>query len=476
VKVTRVAYSKAINAGKWALLVEQARRLGQVRSLVWQRYGSVNGADVSDRQVRDRWMADGTAGRFGVLANAWKETVRDAAGDITANRAAAKVPVRRAIARRTRDQAERKRLYTALKADRWQTDPFLSRLMRKHWRRGKNRTHNQIIIRADNVRTFTLAEGDDVWLNVPGLLPRTSVSVPLNTTTPPTGTLRLILRDDRVEVHYQIDARSMPSAARPCGDREIGVDKGYTEVLTDSDGVHHGPELGRLLTRESDRRKTKNARRAKLRSVAEKATARGEHAKAARIARHNLGTVKKTRQANRWRQHITTITYQAVNAVAGKASLIAAEDLTKAFTSRSRGKNMNRRLAAWTKGVTARALSSVSERRGSALVMVNAAYTSQVDPVTGALGVRRGDRLYCFGGVAWCADHAAAINVLHRVADPDIGLYTPHSEVRRIVRERADRHRISTADPGLQPGTIGGERNVQTTAQQRAMTRKQDDR
>jgi transposase len=298
----------------------------------------------------------------------------------------------------------------------------------------------------------------------------------LNTTTPPTGTLRLILRDDRVEVHYQIDARSMPSAARPCGDREIGVDKGYTEVLTDSDGVHHGPELGRLLTRESDRRKTKNARRAKLRSVAEKATARGEHAKAARIARHNLGTVKKTRQANRWRQHITTITYQAVNAVAGKASLIAAEDLTKAFTSRSRGKNMNRRLAAWTKGVTARALSSVSERRGSALVMVNAAYTSQVDPVTGALGVRRGDRLYCFGGVAWCADHAAAINVLHRVADPDIGLYTPHSEVRRIVRERADRHRISTADPGLQPGTIGGERNVQTTAQQRAMTRKQDDR
>jgi hypothetical protein len=418
-------------------------------------------------------MTDGTAEGFGVLANTWKETVRDAIGDITASRVAAKVPVRKAIARRTRDQVERKRLYILLKADRWATDPFLSRQMRHHWRRGRNRTHNQIIIRSDKVRTFTLAEGGDVWLNVLGLVPRASVSVPLNTTVAPTGTLRLILRDSRVEVHYQIDARSLPSAARPCGDREIGADKGYTEVLVDSDGVHHGPALGRLLSRESDRLKMKNARRAKIRSVAAKAAARGDHAAAQRTERYNLGTAKKTRHAARWRQHVRMVTFRAVNAVVDKACLIAAEDLTKAFTSRSWGKNTNRRLAAWTKGVTAEALASVSERRGSALVMVNAAYTSQVDPRTGALGVRRGDLLHCPGGVVWCADHAAAINALHRVADPDIGLHSPHTEVRRIVRERADRHRISTADPGLQPGTTGGERTVQINAHQRATTRKQ---
>ena len=458
-KVTRIAYSKGLNAGKFARLTEQARRLGRVRSLVWQRYGSINGAGVSDRQVRNQWMTDGTAAGFGVLANAWKETVRDAVADITANRAAAKVPVRGAIARHTTDQTEQKRLYTALKADQWTSDPLLSRLMRQHWRRGKNRAHNQIIIRADKVSTFTLSKSGEVWLNVPGLAPRTSVSVPLNTTVAPTGTVRLILRGNRVEVHYQIDDSTLPSSARPCGVREIGVDKGYTEVLTDSDGVHHGPELGRLLTHESDRLKSKNARRAKLRAVAQKATERGDHAKAARIARRNLGTVKKTRRANRWKQHVRTVTYQAVNAVVDKASLIAAEDLTRVFTSRPRGKNMNRRLAAWTKGVTAQALTSVSERRSSVLVVVNAAYTSQVDPTTGALGVRRGDRLHCPGGVVWCADHAAAINVLHRVGDPDITLHTPYQRVKQIVRERADRHRISTADPGLQPGTTGGERN-----------------
>ncbi len=404
-KVTRVAYAKALNAGKWALLTEQARRLGRVRSMVWQRFGSVSGAGVSDRQVRDQWMADGTADRFGVLANAWKETVRDAVGDVAACRAAAKVPVRRAIARHTRDQAERKRLYTALKADKWASEPFLARQMRQHWRRGNNRSHNQIIIRADNVRTFTLTEGGEVWLNVPGVQPRTSVAVPLNTTVAPTGTVRLILRAGQVEVHYQIDARSLPSAARPCGDRKIGVDKGYTEVLVDSDGVHHGPALGRLLIRESDRLKVKNARRAKLRSVAVKATALGDHAKAARITRCNLGTIKKARQAAQWKQHVRTVTYQATNAVVDKAALIAAEDLTRSFTSRCRGKNMNRRLAVWTKGVTAEALAGVSERRGSVLVMVNAAYTSQVDPASGALGVRRGDRCAIQHSTAlagWC--------------------------------------------------------------------------
>ncbi|MQA63436.1 MAG: hypothetical protein GEU86_18550, partial [Actinophytocola sp.] len=207
-KVTRVAYSDGLNSGKWAQLTEQARRLGQVRSQVWQRYGSVSGAALSDRQIRDEWMTDGSAAQFGVLANAWKETVRDAVADISANRAAAKVEVRKTVNRRTSDKAERKRLFTLLKADTWAEDPFLSRQMRKHRKRGRNRTHNQIVVRSDQYRAFTLTENGDVWLAVPGLQRRQLVRIPLNTTVAPSGTLRLILRNNRVEVHYQIDARA----------------------------------------------------------------------------------------------------------------------------------------------------------------------------------------------------------------------------------------------------------------------------
>jgi hypothetical protein len=52
VKVTRIAYAHRLDAGKYAALSEQARRLGVVRSEVWQRYASVAGAGLTDRQVR----------------------------------------------------------------------------------------------------------------------------------------------------------------------------------------------------------------------------------------------------------------------------------------------------------------------------------------------------------------------------------------------------------------------------------------
>jgi IS605 OrfB family transposase len=463
-QVTRIAWSMDLNPGKYAQLAKQARLLGRVRSEVWQRYGSVGGAQVSDRVVRDQWMADGTGAWFGTLANPWKETVRDAMADIRANREAAKGKAREAIRRHTADDHERRRLYRLLKADRWADDPYLSRVMRKYWRRGHNHTANQIVVRSDQYTTWTLAEGGNVWLAVPGLERRSRVAIPLNTTVLPTGTLRLILRGGRVEIHYQVDASILKSAQRPCGIRQIGVDKGYTEVVTDSDGEHHGSELGQLLSIQSDLRKRKGQARAKLRAVRDRALDAGDLGKAERIVRNNLGTIKRERQAARWRERVRAVTYQAVNQVADKAVTIVAEDLTKPFTGRKRlGRNTNRRLAAWTKGLTAQALHDVSERRGSALVLVNAAYTSQADPHTGLLAVRRGDRLHCSGGVVMQADHAAAINILHRVSDPDITLHTPYTRVRQILQERADRHRARLPAQDSSPVVLqpGGERTIQ---------------
>lgn len=437
-KVTRIAYSHHLNRGKYAALAEQARRLGRVRSEVWQRYGSVAGAGLRDRQVRDRWLSDGAHHAFEVLANAWKETVRDAIADIAACREAAKVPVKRAV--HATDSDDRKRMFTALKAGAWADNPFLARRMRKHWKRGHNRTHHQIVVRADQHHTRADDNGR-LWLAVPGLVQRQMVRIPLNTTIAPVGTLRLILRNNRVEVHYQIDAAEMATSQRPCGGATVGVDKGYTEALTDSDGAHHGANLGRLLTVESDRLKERNRRRAKLRSIANTPT---DRAKADRVRRHNLGTIKRDRQAAKHRAQVRTEVFAAVHRVVDKAAVVVAEDLTKSFAGRKPlGKNTNRRLAGWTKGVTAEALRNVSERRGSTLVHVNAAYTSQACHQCGAFGHRAGDRLHCTRcGVVWHADVNAAINVLQRHGDTDITLHTPYRAVKQILQERADRHRI----------------------------------
>jgi hypothetical protein len=140
------------------------------------------------------------------------------------------VKVRRAVFRRTAGPAGRKRLCAALKADEWAADPYLSRLMRKHWRRGRSKAANQIVVRADNYRTFTLAEGGNAWLAVPGLERRQLVKIPLDTTVAPSGTLRLILRGGRVEVHCQVDGSSLkssrPAARRPEHRRRQGLHGG----------------------------------------------------------------------------------------------------------------------------------------------------------------------------------------------------------------------------------------------------------
>jgi hypothetical protein len=61
------------------------------------------------------------------------------------------------------------------------------------------------------------------------------------------------------------------------------------------------------------------------------------------------------------------------------------------------------------------------------------------------------------------ADHAAAINILHRASDPDITLHTPYTRVRQILQERADRQRtrLPVQDSSPPVPSASGERNIQ---------------
>ncbi len=79
---TQIAFSDNINKGKLAALFEQAARLGVIRSEIWQRFGSVKGVGLGDRTIRDNWLKESR--QFNVPANASKQTLSDAIGDIKA--------------------------------------------------------------------------------------------------------------------------------------------------------------------------------------------------------------------------------------------------------------------------------------------------------------------------------------------------------------------------------------------------------
>jgi IS605 OrfB family transposase len=428
-KVTRIAYSKNLNQSKYDHLLELAGRLGKLRAEVWQRFGSMGGVGIDHRQIRDQWLAAGR--EFSVPARLWKETLRDTLADIGAYREAAKVKVRQAIWKRRQDEAERKRLYRLLKYDRWVQESYLRRMMRKYYQHGQTQVDNQIVLDTGCYTAFE--RNGQGWLKVMSLEPGKRICIPLNTSHLPTGTLRLILRDERVEVHYSVNAEEACST-KPCGQATIGIDKGYTEVFTDSDGEVHGEQLGELLSRESDSLKVKYQRRNKLKAIAEAKPHKRDN-----IYRNNLGRKKLNERKRKHTAQVRDKIFKATHTVVDKARMVVCEDLTGSIKSRAYSKDQNRRLAGWVKGIMAEAIDAVSQRRGSTLEIVNAAYTSQTDSRYGVLlGQRRGDTFYCFDGEVLNADTNAAQNILSRRYDSEIHLYTPYRDVKNILLERTE--------------------------------------
>ena len=424
-KATRIAFSKNLTKRKLSELTEIANRLGDLRTELWDRFGSVAGVGVDQRELRDQWLADKRRVPSGcdVPARLWKETLRDTMADIAMYRAAAKVKVRRAIPAHTKDKTEQKRLYTLLKADRWLEDDFLRRMMRKYFKHGHTSVDNQIILDTGCYTAFEYK--GKAWIDVMSLERGQRIAIPLSTNIKPDGTLRLILRDGKAEVHYAIDA----PIGEPCRDATIGIDKGYTEVFTDSDGQRHGQGLGERLSQESDFLKEKYKNRNKLKEIAKQKT---------HVFAGNLGRKKLDKRKKRHTNNVRDIAFKAAHSVVDKAKVIVCEDLTSPIPDKKKyGKNQSRRLSGWVKGTMAEAIETVSQRRGASLSTVNAAYTSQVDSRYGTLlGQRNGDTFYCFDGVVQDADTNAARNILARQGDKEISLYTPYKQVKAILLRR----------------------------------------
>jgi len=113
--------------------------------------------------------------------------------------------------------------------------------------------------------------------------------------------------------------------------------------------------------------------------------------------------------------------------------------------------NLNN-MSAWVKGLLSRALETVCQQRGANHFLVAAAYTSQMDSVTGLLeGKRVGDKFYRVNGDVLQADLNASRNVLARLHDPEITRYMSHQKIKQILLARSpaeltvNRHELETS-------------------------------
>ena len=453
---TRTYYSKKLDEQTYSELKLIAKKLGILRKIIWHQFSS-NPKKLNDREIRDQWLnAKNNETNFypkiidQIPARLWKETLRDTIGTINAYfEAGFKEAIR--ILYRKHGKQKAKELIKILKTD-YKTNKELHRLVRKLIPKGYSKTDNIICLDQD---CYSFLDDQTNIIQVMSLTKNKRLSIPLTTKYRPKGNFKIILKNDKCEFRVNFKYQSKVQIEKP--HEAIGVDKGYTEVFTDSTGERHGNDFGKLLTKKSDFLKEKYKNRNKLYAIMKKAKESGNFKKANNIKKNNLGNKKLNKQKEKANIELKEIIYKAAKTLAQKANIIAIEDLT--FKTKStKFKNVNRRLSSWIKSTIDEAISKYCFIYGTKLVYVNAAYTSQGDSRYNCalVGKRIGNSFIGFDEVVLDADINAALNILARLYDQEISLYTPPEKVKEILIKRANAvfsGLVETAQLRLQPKT-----------------------
>lgn len=431
-KVTRTIQSDVPDG-----LAAVCAAMGFVRADIWRRYGALKNVGKSAADIRREITEGGFYAGLPVDGTIRAETSKDIVNDVLLYKAAAMTKVRQSVAARTKNNAERKTLYTLLRKDEWLGNNFLHRQMRKHFRHGKSACANQFIVRSDRHSSVVVNGKLTIIIRV---AKKYGANITLVTTSSGKNVdlagsnLRIVVKDGYADIHYATEKAD----GREHGKAAVGIDKGYTEAFTDSDGIAHGEKFGSVLSVYSDKTAATNKHRNRLHALEKKYRKAGNILKAERIKKNNLGRKKIDARRNKTQRQLSTIAYQSVHTIVDKAAVVVSEDLTSPIVKKQPWKKFNRRMSSWAKGVLADALDSVCEQRKAKHVLVNGAYTSQMDSTNGLLeGKRVGDRFYRNNGDVLQADHNAALNVLARLDDGEISRYTPYREVRRILLARS---------------------------------------
>jgi len=235
----------------------------------------------------------------------------------------------------------------------------------------------------------------------------------------------------------------------------LGVDAGRTEVFIDSHGTIYGHGFGELCEIADKKRLKTSRNRNKLRAHAKKlmkradiARAAGQATKAASLVRkaenlyaHNLGSQRQSAASDRHQARVRDLIFRATHEASKVADTIAHEKLSSSF-SYNRGRKQNRLNSGWMRKILGEALVAVPRRRGSSVVPVNPAYTSQQVRACGHLGNRTNGSVYC--AVELCSEYKvryhddmdAAGSIEDRAVDPHITLSMTPKQVREVILSR----------------------------------------
>jgi len=288
------------------------------------------------------------------------------------------------------------------------------------------------------------------YIKIMSLVPGKRICVPLSGKTPISGTITLVLSEGSVDFHIPQELKKKtPSQAAP-----EAVDFGYTEVMTDTQGIRYGTQFGTILTQASENRHQKMQKRHKLHAI-EKKKRVSKPKKAKCLRKYNLGKQKHHAIAKQFRTTLEKEINTAVNQLiqTKNPSILVTEDLHHTFKY-NKSTQINRRLSSWLRGKLQDRVAFKALAEGFRHEQVNPAYGSQSCPFCEFVDHRnrKSDRFQCLHcGHEDISDRIAAQNYARRFGDPEIKRYTPYRQVKTILLDRFHR-RLETGQPVTVPG------------------------
>lgn len=289
----------------------------------------------------------------------------------------------------------------------------------------------------DANRYALFEENGRPYITLMGLEKGQRLILPLTGNTPIPGNIRVVLDFERQRAEGHYTAKIKPHA--PLTGKPGGLDAGVTEVFTDEWGNRYGEAMGPTLAHASDLLCDKGRKRNQLYQLAEKADRNGQHAKANRIRKFNLGTKTQRARIRRQRAEIERLTNTALNQVIAVRPPSTAVTEKLDVRGRAQSKNISRRVSRWARRTLKERVEFKASAEGFCRKQVNPAFSSQMCPACGFVhrDNRQGDRFTCLHcGHPDDAERVAAYNLVARASDPDIRLFTPVARVKEILLAR----------------------------------------
>ena len=462
-------YSEMLELIQYNEFIEIAKRYKSAKNYFYSRYSGINSLNKLNsykKDIRDVLIKEDICNMFNLQARQWKLALDEAISNIKSNWSNAKNKIKIAIARNINlSNAERHYLNYILKVDDFfysiltrkefietegllkidvksERKLYLYNLLRRYVRRYKGKishTKKATNFQIDADMYNYIYKGNSLYIEIAGLKPRKRLLVKLKDHYRYKGNLTVIINSNQtIKIHKGLSVQEK-SLDKKYFDI-IGIDKGYTKMLSCSNGVEYGVELGKLLSKRTEELKDKNAKRNQLYALAKKYAKEGNDKKAQNILKNNLGCIKKDNQTKKFKAKTESCINHSINQFIkdAKPMEVIKEDLT--FTSKKRDKKSkayNRKMSMWVKGTLNDRLEYKLKYNGIKFTDVNPAYTSQTCHKCGQFGIRDNDIFTCPKCGTMDANINASINILNRKDDKEIKLTTSYKEVKNMLESRA---------------------------------------